>query len=72
MFNVADRGLTEGNRFADLGERTFDEDDVYNQADAEGFIKLYGLPMKVAAMLDLEGPGVSEYDSPDFSDFKRD
>jgi len=51
---------------------TFDEDDVYNQADAEGFIKLYGLPMKVAAMLSLEGPGVSEYDSPDFSDFKRD
>ena len=51
---------------------TFDEDDVYNQADAEGFIKLFGLPMKVAAMLDLEGPGVSEYDSPDFSDFKRD
>jgi len=51
---------------------TFDEDDVYNQADAEGFIKLYGLPMKVAAMLSLEGPGVSDYDSPDFSDFKRD
>ena len=51
---------------------TFDEDDVYNQADAEGFIKLFGLPMKVAAMLDLEGPGVSDYDSPDFSDFKRD
>ncbi len=23
---------------------TFDEDDVYNQADAEGFIKLFGLP----------------------------
>ncbi|MEZ4837288.1 MAG: argininosuccinate synthase, partial [Caldilineaceae bacterium] len=51
---------------------TFDEDDVYNQADAEGFIKLFGLPMKVAAMLSLDGPGVSEYDSPDYDDFKRD
>lgn len=51
---------------------TFDEDDVYNQADAEGFIRLYGLPMKVEAMLRVEGRGQSEYDSPDFSDFKRD
>ena len=51
---------------------TFDEDDVYNQADAEGFIKLFGLPMKVRAMLQKEGPGVTEYPTPDFSDFKRD
>ena len=26
---------------------TFGEEDVYNQTDAEGFIKLFGLPMKV-------------------------
>jgi argininosuccinate synthase len=51
---------------------TFDQDDVYNQADAEGFIKLFGLPLKVEAMLKLEGPGVSDYDSPDYGDFKRD
>lgn len=51
---------------------TFDEDDVYNQADAEGFIRLYGLPLKVQAMLKVEGVGVSDYDSPDFSEFKRD
>ncbi len=51
---------------------TFDQDDVYNQADAEGFIKLFGLPLKVAAMLQKEGPGVSDYDSPDYADFKRD
>ena len=30
---------------------TFDEDDVYNQKDAEGFINLFGLPLKVKAML---------------------
>lgn len=28
---------------------TFGEDDVYNQKDAEGFINLFGLPMKVRA-----------------------
>ena len=51
---------------------TFDEDDVYNQADAEGFIRIFGLPMKVEAMLEREGIGVSPYETPDFSDFKRD
>ena len=30
---------------------TFSEDEVYNQADAEGFIRLYGLPLKVQALL---------------------
>ncbi|MEG2457090.1 MAG: argininosuccinate synthase, partial [Clostridia bacterium] len=28
---------------------TFDEDEVYNQADSAGFINLFGLPMKVVA-----------------------
>ena len=51
---------------------TFGEEDVYNQADAEGFIKLFGLPMKVAAMLDIEGSGRSKYRQPDYSVFKRD
>jgi argininosuccinate synthase len=30
---------------------TFSADEVYNQADAEGFIRLYGLPLKVQALL---------------------
>ncbi len=51
---------------------TFDEDDVYNQADAEGFIKLFGLPLKVRAMLLREGPGISAYPQPDYTEFKRD
>src|SRR5690606_21732587 len=34
---------------------TFDADDVYNQADAHGFIRLYGLPLKVAGMLRVAG-----------------
>ncbi|NLM72969.1 MAG: argininosuccinate synthase [Clostridiaceae bacterium] len=30
---------------------TFGEDDVYNQKDAEGFINLFGLPVKVQALM---------------------
>jgi argininosuccinate synthase len=30
---------------------TFGEDTVYNQKDAEGFIRLYGLPLKVHALI---------------------
>ncbi len=30
---------------------TFNSDEVYNQKDAEGFINLFGLPLKVRAML---------------------
>ncbi|MBQ7116955.1 MAG: argininosuccinate synthase [Clostridia bacterium] len=30
---------------------TFDEDDCYDQADSKGFINLFGLPLKVKAML---------------------
>jgi len=51
---------------------TFGEEDVYDQADAQGFINLFGLPLKVKALLDIEGLGVSSYRSPDYSKFKRD
>ncbi|MFQ5614416.1 MAG: argininosuccinate synthase [Anaerolineae bacterium] len=51
---------------------TFGEDDVYNQQDAEGFIKLFGLPIKVQALLDIEGKGRGRYAEPDYSKFKRD
>ncbi len=30
---------------------TFDEDTVYNQKDAEGFINLFGLPIKIEALM---------------------
>ncbi|MBR5388599.1 MAG: argininosuccinate synthase [Clostridia bacterium] len=33
---------------------TFGEDHVYNQADAAGFINLYGLPIKVKAQVDAK------------------
>jgi len=40
---------------------SFGEEDVYNQKDAQGFIQLFGLPMKVEAMLSMEGGGKSRY-----------
>jgi len=33
---------------------TFGEDDVYQQSDAAGFIRLYGLSQRVRALKDLE------------------
>jgi len=51
---------------------SFGEEDVYNQKDAHGFIQLFGLPMKVEAMLEIEGGGASHYRQPDYSKFKRD
>ncbi|MGN1104757.1 MAG: argininosuccinate synthase, partial [Candidatus Coproplasma sp.] len=31
---------------------SFGEDEVYNQMDSQGFINLFGLPIKVKALLD--------------------
>ncbi len=51
---------------------TFGQDDVYNQKDAEGFIRLFGLPLKVHALIDVDRHGKSSYAAPDYSEFKRD
>lgn len=51
---------------------SFGEEDVYNQQDAHGFIQLFGLPIKVEAMLEIEGGASTEYRRPDYSRFKRD
>jgi len=52
---------------------TFGRDDVYHQADAEGFINLYGLPIKVRALIEAEmannGAGAG-YHAPRFSKFR--
>ncbi|CAG1769035.1 partial Argininosuccinate synthase, partial [uncultured bacterium] len=51
---------------------SFGEEDVYDQQDAEGFIELFGLPMKVEALLSIMGTGQTRYRRPDYSKFKRD
>ena len=43
-------GRTSSSSLYDECFVTFGEDDVYDQADAAGFIRLYGLPSRVAAL----------------------
>jgi argininosuccinate synthase len=50
---------------------TFGQEDVYDQSDAEGFIRLYGLPLKVRALNGLPISGL-DMPKPDYSRFKRD
>ena len=49
--NIITAGLTSPDTLYDEEVATFDEDDVYNQADSAGFINLFGLPIKVKAKL---------------------
>jgi argininosuccinate synthase len=51
---------------------TFGQEDVYDQQDAVGFITLFGLQMKVKAMMEVSGGGKTRYAAPDYSKFKRD
>jgi len=50
---------------------TFGQEDVYQQADAQGFIRLFGLPLKVRALNGLPVSGL-DMPKPDYSRFKRD
>ncbi|MBR7142070.1 MAG: argininosuccinate synthase [Clostridia bacterium] len=48
--NIILSSLTSPDSLYDEEIATFSEDEVYDQSDAEGFINLFGLPIKVAAM----------------------
>ncbi len=50
---------------------TFGQEDVYDQSHAEGFIRLFGLSMKVQALNGLPVAGL-DMPKPDYSKFKRD
>jgi argininosuccinate synthase len=50
---------------------TFGQEDVYDQSDARGFIRLFGLPLKVRALNGLPVSGLDQ-PRPDYSRFKRD
>jgi len=52
---------------------TFGQDDVYDQSDAEGFINLFGLSIKVRALIEMAGgEKLAGYRAPNYSKFKRD
>lgn len=50
--NIINAGVTSPYSLYDEEIATFGEDDVYNQNDSEGFINLFGLPIKVKALCD--------------------
>jgi argininosuccinate synthase len=52
--NIIDAGATSPNSLYDEDIATFSADHVYNQADAAGFINLFGLPIQVQAMKKLK------------------
>ena len=50
--NIIKAGITSPYSLYNEDFATFDEDQVYNQADSAGFINLYGLSIKVKALMD--------------------
>ena len=52
--NIITAGVTSPYTLYDEEVATFDEDNVYDQKDSAGFINLFGLPIKVKAMLDAK------------------
>ncbi len=52
--NIINAGVTSPYTLYSEDFASFGEDDVYNQKDSAGFINLFGLPIKVKALLDKE------------------
>ena len=52
--NMINAGVWSDYSLYDPEIATFDEDEVYNQADSAGFINLFGLPIKVQAKVDAK------------------
>lgn len=50
--NVMNAGVTSPHSLYSEDIATFGEDDCYDQLDSQGFINLFGLPIKVKALLD--------------------
>ena len=48
--NIINAGVTSNHSLYSEAFASFNEDDVYDQSDAKGFINLYGLPIKIKAL----------------------
>ncbi len=55
--NMIPAGITSPYSLYDEEIATFDEDQVYDQADSQGFINLFGLPIKVKALSEQKKSG---------------
>ena len=58
--NIIKAGLTSKYSLYNEDFATFNEDDVYNQADSAGFINLFGLSIKVKALMDKKNNEISK------------
>ena len=70
--NVIPAGRKSPNSLYREDFATFGKDDVYDQSDAEGFITLFGLPMKVQAFRDITEGRKTQWPKPDYKIFERD
>ncbi len=52
--NIIDCGMESPYSLYDADIATFDEDEVYDQADSQGFVNLYSLPTRIQAKLDAK------------------
>ena len=52
--NIINAGVTSPYTLYDDVTASFGEDQDYNQADSAGFINLFGLPIKIKALLDAK------------------
>lgn len=55
--NIINAGVTSSDSLYDEDIATFSEDEVYDQMDSQGFINLFGLPIKVKALKQLKDNG---------------
>ena len=52
--NITNAGMSSPDTLYSEQTASFGEDEDYNQMDSQGFINLYGLPIKVKALLDQQ------------------
>lgn len=55
--NIINAGVSSPDSLYDEDIATFSEDEVYDQMDSQGFINLFGLPIKVKALKQLKDNG---------------
>ena len=56
--SINSAGITSPNSLYNTSLASFTTGELYNQADAKGFIKLYGLPILARSLMELEKKGV--------------
>ncbi len=69
--NIIDAGMTSPYSLYSDELATFGEDDIYNQNDAEGFIKLFGLPQSARVMAEQKWAQGETTEPGEFTEVER-